>query len=85
MPTGCIPTLFEFAPVESRKVVANFDAGAITSDAGGLLLGTRLVRPGAAVVVIAARRGRRLLAAGAVVAALVTVAVRRPAPRRGRG
>jgi len=54
-------------------------AGAdVDSAAGGLLLGTRLVRPGAAVVVIAAGRGRRLLATGAVVAAaLVTVLVRR--------
>jgi hypothetical protein len=39
MPTDCIPTLFDFAPVESRKVIANFDGGAITSDAGALLLG----------------------------------------------
>jgi Transposase DDE domain group 1 len=39
MPTDCIPTLFDFAPVEGRKVVASFDGGAITSDAGGLLLG----------------------------------------------
>ena len=39
MPTDCIPMLFEFAPVEGRKVLANFDGGAITSDAGGLLLG----------------------------------------------
>src|SRR4051794_26652421 len=39
MPTDCIPTLFDFAPVEGRKVVANFDGGAITSDAGALLLG----------------------------------------------
>jgi hypothetical protein len=39
MPTDCIPTLFDFAPVEGRNVVANFDGGAITSDAGGLLLG----------------------------------------------
>src|SRR5579875_1357113 len=39
MPTECIATLFEFAPLEGRKVVAGFDAGAITSDAGGLLLG----------------------------------------------
>jgi len=39
MPTDCIPTLFEFAPVEGRKVLANFDGGAITSDAGALLLG----------------------------------------------
>jgi hypothetical protein len=31
--------LFGFAPVERRAVVASFDGGAITSDAGGLLLG----------------------------------------------
>lgn len=39
MPTECSPELFEFAPVEGRKVVAGFDGGAITSDAGALLLG----------------------------------------------
>ena len=39
MPTECSPTLFEFAPVAGRAVVAAFDGGAITSDAGGLLLG----------------------------------------------
>ena len=39
MPTDCSPTLFDFAPVEGRKVVASFDGGVITSDAGGLLLG----------------------------------------------
>jgi Transposase DDE domain group 1 len=39
VPTECNPTLFEFAPVEGRHVVAAFDGGAITSDAGGLLLG----------------------------------------------
>src|SRR5271167_4222395 len=39
MPTECSPELFEFAPVEGRVVVAGFDGGAITSDAGGLLLG----------------------------------------------
>jgi hypothetical protein len=39
MPTECSPTLFEFAPVEGRAVVAGFDGGAITSDAGALLLG----------------------------------------------
>jgi hypothetical protein len=32
--------LFGFAPVEGRKVVAGFDGGAITSDAGALLLGS---------------------------------------------
>jgi hypothetical protein len=31
--------LFDFLPVESRQVVASFDGGAITSDAGALLLG----------------------------------------------
>jgi hypothetical protein len=39
MPTECSPKLFDFAPVESRPVVAAFDGGAITSDAGALLLG----------------------------------------------
>ena len=39
MPTGCTPDLFGFAPVEGREVVAAFDGGNITSDAGGLLLG----------------------------------------------
>ena len=39
MLTDCSATLFEFAPVEGRQVVAAFDGGAITSDAGALLLG----------------------------------------------
>src|ERR1700680_5161919 len=39
MPTECNPDLFGFAPVEGREVVAAFDGGAITSDAGALLLG----------------------------------------------
>ena len=39
MPTECNPTLFELAPVDGRRVVAAFDGGAITSDAGALLLG----------------------------------------------
>jgi len=39
MPTECSPRLFEFAPVEGRAVVAAFDGGTITSDAGALLLG----------------------------------------------
>src|SRR4029077_18107799 len=39
MTTECNPELFGFAPVEGREVVAAFDAGAITSDAGALLLG----------------------------------------------
>src|ERR1700761_1759314 len=39
MPTECSPALFEFLPIEGRQVVASFDGGAITSDAGALLLG----------------------------------------------
>jgi Transposase DDE domain group 1 len=39
MQTECIPDLFGFAPVERRCVVAKFDGGKITSDAGALLLG----------------------------------------------
>ena len=39
MPTECTLGLFDFARVEGRAVVASFDGGAITSDAGGLLLG----------------------------------------------
>jgi hypothetical protein len=39
MRTECSPTLFAFAPVEGRAVVAGFDGGAITSNAGALLLG----------------------------------------------
>lgn len=38
MPTQCSAELFDFAPVEGRKVEAAFDGGAITSDAGALLL-----------------------------------------------
>src|SRR2546421_3762030 len=39
MPTECSRDLFGFLPVEGREVVAAFDGGAITSDAGALLLG----------------------------------------------
>jgi len=39
MPTECTPTLFEFEAVERRLVVAGFDGGDITSNAGALLLG----------------------------------------------
>jgi len=38
MPTECNAELFEFAPVGRREVVGSFDGGAITSDAGALLL-----------------------------------------------
>ena len=40
MPTECSASLFDFAPVAGRRVVAGFDGGAITSDAGALLLGS---------------------------------------------
>jgi len=40
MPTECTADSFEFAPVEGRQVVAAFDGGVITSDAGALLLGS---------------------------------------------
>jgi Transposase DDE domain group 1 len=39
MTTDCSTDLFEFSAVEGREVVAGFDGGAITSDAGALLLG----------------------------------------------
>ena len=39
MHTECSAEMFEFAPVEGRQVVAGFDGGTITSDAGALLLG----------------------------------------------
>ena len=39
MPTQCSTELFDFPPVERRAVVAGFDGGAVTTDAGGLLLG----------------------------------------------
>jgi hypothetical protein len=39
MPTDCNPKLFEFEAVERKSVVAGFDGGAITSNAGALLLG----------------------------------------------
>jgi hypothetical protein len=39
MQTQCSADLFGFARVERRGVVAGFDGGRITSDAGALLLG----------------------------------------------
>ena len=39
MPTECNPALFDFGSVEGRRVVAAFDGGTVTSDAGSLLLG----------------------------------------------
>jgi hypothetical protein len=38
MQTQCSPQQFEFEAVERRSVVAAFDGGAVTSDAGALLL-----------------------------------------------
>jgi hypothetical protein len=39
MQTECSADLFGFAPVEARAVVAAFDGGKMTSDAGAMLLG----------------------------------------------
>lgn len=39
MPTECNPKRFAFETVERKSVVAEFDGGAITSNAGALLLG----------------------------------------------
>ena len=39
MPTECTPRLFAFEEVEGKSVVADFDGGEITSNAGALLLG----------------------------------------------
>lgn len=39
MPTECSAERFEFGEAAGRVVVAGFDGGAITSDAGALLLG----------------------------------------------
>jgi hypothetical protein len=39
MQTECNADLFGFAPVEGRKVVAAFDGGTMTSEAGAMLLG----------------------------------------------
>ena len=58
------------------RPVAVAGAG-VDSPVGALLLGTRRVRPRAAVVVIAVGRGRRLLAAVAVAVVLATVLARR--------
>ena len=39
MQTECSADLFGFASVEGRKVVAAFDGGRMTSEAGAMLLG----------------------------------------------
>jgi hypothetical protein len=39
MPTECSADLFEFPRVQGRAVVASFNGGRISSDAGALLLG----------------------------------------------
>ena len=39
MPTECNPAQLAFPPVDGRAVVASFDGGRITSEAGALLLG----------------------------------------------
>ena len=39
MQTECIPDIFGFEAVAGPQVIAAFDGGTITSDAGALLLG----------------------------------------------
>jgi Fe-S oxidoreductase len=39
MQTECSADLFGFTPVDGRKVVAEFDGGQMTSEAGAMLLG----------------------------------------------
>ena len=39
MPAECSASQFDFGVVEGRRVVAAFDGGMVTSDAGALLLG----------------------------------------------
>jgi hypothetical protein len=41
MPTECSRDLFGYEVVEGRQVVAAFDGGQVTSDAGALLLVTK--------------------------------------------
>ena len=63
MPTECSADLFGFAPVEGREVVAAFDGGAITSDAGALLLGATdraIEADGAVCRVLSRRRGVKI-------------------------
>jgi hypothetical protein len=61
MPTECNPDVLLFAPVEGRAVVASFTGGAITSDAGALLLGATdraiglVERPASRMLVILTR------------------------------
>ena len=53
MPTECTPRQFAFEEVEGKAVVASFDGGEITSNAGALLLGQvdrRSMRAGIAVI-----------------------------------
>ena len=44
--TECIATDFDFHPLGRREVIGRFDGGAITSDAGGLLLRELEVKTG---------------------------------------
>ena len=66
MPTECNPELFDFARVEGRAVVAAFDGGRITSDAGALLLGATyrvIADRGAVDLALSVDGGGRLLTA----------------------
>jgi hypothetical protein len=59
MQTECIPDIFGFEAVEGRQVVAAFDGGAITSDAGALLCdGSGDQDGGSAGIVLVDRRSQ---------------------------
>ena len=57
MPTRCNLTVIDFGRASGRQVVADFDGGMVSSDAGALLLrdgqghrvGSRLASPTAAI------------------------------------
>lgn len=66
MKTECNADLFSCAPVAGRAVVAGFDGGKMTSDAGALLLGAIGMGSGTTEQDIAVqRRGDTVLAARA--------------------
>jgi DNA-directed RNA polymerase subunit K/omega len=60
MPAGCSAGPFDFAPAASRAVVAGFDGGAVTPDAGALLPGATDRAIGLARRSAACSRGARV-------------------------
>ena len=50
MPTECSTDCDRFGRVEGRRVAAEFDGGAITSDAGGLCFSGRPIAPSGSTI-----------------------------------